>query len=179
MANEVARSMQINIDLTIAMHCEKLSANVLDKSLDRLIASELLELQKVEFGDALAHSDLIRVDLLEDDQKHGNGNGDGNGDEDEDGNGDTGTFGKPTKKKKKNSVNVNLRRETLHGVLKRAKRARHFSKRKENVHGQACRIFGSFPVTKVQGDFHIISKEFFLRSFKKEEACKCFCVFVW
>lgn len=112
--------MQINIDMTIATNCDKLSANVLDKSLDRLIASEILTFQKTDFNEALKHSDQIRLD------------------------------------------DSNLRRETLHGVLKRAKRARHFSKRKENPNGQACRIYGSFPVNKVQGDFHIISKDFFL-----------------
>lgn len=43
----VGKDMQINLDMTIAMHCDKMSANVLDKSMDRLIASELLEFQKV------------------------------------------------------------------------------------------------------------------------------------
>jgi hypothetical protein len=112
--------MQINIDMTIAIHCDKLSANVLDKSMDRLIASEILHFQKTDFNEALKYSDQIRLD------------------------------------------DSNLRRETLHGVLKRAKRARHFSRRKENPNGESCRIYGSFPVTKVQGDFHIISKDFFL-----------------
>lgn len=120
---DVSKNMQINIDLTIATPCDQLSANVLDKSMDRLIASEVLTFQKVDFEESQRQSDKIRLD------------------------------------------DSNLRRETLHGVLRRAKRARHFSKHKTNSNSQACRIYGSFPVTKVQGDFHIISKEFFMRSF--------------
>lgn len=126
---DVGRDMQINIDMTIAMPCDYLAANVLDKTMDRLIASEILNFQRTNFEDALKHSDQIRLDDL------------------------------------------NLRSETLHGVLKRAKRTRHFSKRKENKDGKACRIYGSFPVTKVQGDFHIISKEFFLSSSKRNMDC--------
>lgn len=125
----VGRDMMVNIDMTIAMHCDKLSANVVDSSMDRLIASEILNFQKTDFEEALKHSDQIRLDDL------------------------------------------NLRRETLHGVLKRAKRARHFSKRKENSRGQSCRIYGSFPVTKVKGDFHIISKDFFLMQ-QSDTECK-------
>ena len=39
--------MQINVDMTVAIHCDKISVNVLDKSMDRLIVSELLKFQKV------------------------------------------------------------------------------------------------------------------------------------
>lgn len=46
-AKDIGRDMQINLDLTISMPCDKLSANVLDRSMDRLIASELLQFQKV------------------------------------------------------------------------------------------------------------------------------------
>lgn len=44
---DVGRDMQINVDMTVAIHCDKISVNVLDKSMDRLIVSELLKFQKV------------------------------------------------------------------------------------------------------------------------------------
>lgn len=122
--------MQINIDMTVATPCIKLSASVLDQSMDRMLASEVLKFQDVDFEESLAHSEMIRLD------------------------------------------DVNLRRETLHGVLKRAKRAREYAKRKEKKNGGSCRIYGSFPVTKVAGDFHIISKDFFLRSIRHDLGSK-------
>lgn len=124
-SKELSRDMQINLDLTVATACSKLTANVLDSSMDRMLASEVLKFQEVDFEESLAHSETIKLD------------------------------------------DYNLRRETLHGVLKRAKRARDYAKRKERKGAGSCRIYGSFPVTKVQGDFHIISKEFFLRSFRQ------------
>jgi endoplasmic reticulum-Golgi intermediate compartment protein 2 len=57
--------------------------------------------------------------------------------------------------RKLNSKNVEY--DTFHGVLKRARRSRH-QRRKPVPNGPACRIYGSFPVNKVQGNLYITGK---------------------
>lgn len=107
---EVARDLQINIDVTVAMPCEGLTVNALDASRDRLFAHELLNFDATTLDTSSSH-------LVVDNQPY----------------------------------------DTLHRVLKRARKSK-FKKKKKNRQGDSCRIYGSIPVTRVQGDLHITAK---------------------
>ncbi|CAN6606519.1 ER-derived vesicles protein Erv41p [Trichomonascus vanleenenianus] len=48
--------------------------------------------------------------------------------------------------------------DSFYSVLKRARRSKFKKLRKEDPDGAACRIFGSIPVNRVRGDFHITAK---------------------
>ena len=52
--------------------------------------------------------------------------------------------------------------DTFHRVLRRARKSK-FKRKKTVKNGEACRIYGSFPVTKVQGDVHITAKGYAYR----------------
>ena len=107
---EVARDLQINLDITIDMPCDSIQVNVLDQSRDRLLVSELLSFEETEFDPSTGHH-----------------------------------------------ISQHQEYETLNGVLRRARKSK-FRKHRAKQGGQACRVYGSFPVTRVQGDLHITAK---------------------
>jgi hypothetical protein len=51
----VGHSMQINLDITVAMPCDALHINVQDAALDRVLAGEILKKEKTSFDDTNAH----------------------------------------------------------------------------------------------------------------------------
>lgn len=184
--NTVETNMQVNVDMTVASPCDSLIINVLDQSNDRLLASEILQMDEVEFTGP--HDDIPELALLSHDDL------DLNDDDDDEGYGDNDNRGKEMFDLLQSSDELKeryleRRKETLHSVLRRAKRKSVFqkstpvSKKKQKELDKikkskaedfedppqsytdgtmGCRIYGSFPVTKVQGNLHVISKAFFV-----------------
>lgn len=114
----VGHTMQINLDITVAMPCGNLHVNVQDASMDRILAGNVLVTDATSFDDTSAHR-LVRI-------------------------GD--------------------REEHVYEVLKKARKSkfgkthRRTSNFINNFDRGACRIYGSMPVNRVQGDFHITAK---------------------
>lgn len=185
--NTVETEMQINIDITVASPCNALVVNVLDDSNDRLLASEVLKMDDVEFTGPEDDS----LELWHYHNKNSNHHDDS---EDADDGTDQytsnkGIFDLLSNNDELEANSLEKRKETLHSVLKHARKSvstfRKTSKfpkamRQEMVSALAkpedyddipkfmndgslgCRIYGSMPVTKVQGNLHIISKAYFL-----------------
>lgn len=51
----IGHSMQINLDITVAMPCDSLHINVQDAALDRILASGILKKESTSFDDTSAH----------------------------------------------------------------------------------------------------------------------------
>lgn len=179
--------MQVNVDITVACPCNALVINVVDESNDRLLASEILKMDDVEFTGP--QDDIAELWH----SYHKNSNHD-ESDEGPYGGVEQFTANKEIFDLLSNSDDLDAsslenRKETLHSVLKRTgrisskfKRSQTIPKaqRKELAHAiekpedvvdipkylydgsLGCRIYGSMPVTKVQGNLHIISKAYYL-----------------
>lgn len=65
------------------------------------------------------------------------------------------------------TLDGNVEYDSFHSVLKRARRAR-YPTRALKPHGNACRIYGSFPVNKVAGNLYISAKaDVFMGTFRR------------
>jgi hypothetical protein len=128
----VSHSLQINIDVVIAMRCDDVAVNVQDAAGDRILAGELLHKDPTawrmwggtgrgSYGHEAAHT-------LEKGAAWGEGYGLGE-------------------------------EEDVHDYLGRARRKRKFAKT-PRLRGaaDACRVYGSLEGNKVQGDFHITAR---------------------
>lgn len=185
--NTVATEMQINVDITVATPCHALTVNVLDESNDRLFASEVLRMDDVEFT---APQDDI-LELWHHFNKNSNHHDDREDADDgtEQYTANKEIFDLLSNNDDLDENSLEKRKETLHSVLKHARKSiSSFRKtspfpkvmKQEMVSALTkpedydeipkfmsdgslgCRIYGSMPVTKVQGNLHIISKAYFL-----------------
>lgn len=181
--NTVETALQINVDLTVATPCSAIVVNVLDKSNDRMFATEVLQLDEVEFS---APRERIAADptagkddkSVEDDKLGGS----------EDGRFLLDTLGRVDASivngahGEISSQQLERRSESLFSVLRHARQSRAYRKsaglsarKKQELAARdeappqaytdgsvGCRVYGSFPVTKVQGTLHVISKAVFL-----------------
>lgn len=50
------------------------------------------------------------------------------------------------------------RMESFHDVLRRARKSNKFTRHKDTPNGDACRIYGSFPINKVEGELYLTSR---------------------
>ncbi|KAK9460969.1 endoplasmic reticulum vesicle transporter-domain-containing protein [Lipomyces oligophaga] len=118
--DHVGWDMQMNFDITVAMPCVTLHVNVQDVAGDRVLASELIEMEPTEFD--LRNTHELTLESRADSELDDN----------------------------------------LETVFRRAKVAKKFSKTKKFHHplSEACRIYGSLNVNKVEGDFHITAKNY-------------------
>lgn len=125
----IGQSLQINVDLVVAMKCEDVHMNVQDASGDRILAGMMLKHEKTRWEQWV---DADGVHQLGQD-KEGRVVTDGTHDE---------GFGE----------------EHVHDIVGNA-RIKKFAKT-PRLRGQedACRVFGSLEVNKVQGDFHITAR---------------------
>ncbi|VVT47217.1 uncharacterized protein SAPINGB_P001601 [Magnusiomyces paraingens] len=176
--DSVETSLQINVDITVATPCSALIVNVLDKSNDRMFASEVLHLDDVQFQAP-----------VEDVNAAGYAGSSFNSADDPlantpNGKHILGLLEQLAPPAEISAPELESRSQSLLSVLRSAKQSTKYrrstplpaqikhdlaadspdaSPPSEYTDGSVgCRVYGSFPVTKVQGTLHIISKAVFL-----------------
>lgn len=171
--NTVETNMQINVDITVASTCQSLIVNVLDQSNDRLFASELLQMDPVDFTGPVeeVHDDHNCEDDKEDENDHEENillNKKGHDHSAHDLHAHSlakrkeslySVLSKTSNKNKFNKVPTRSKSRSFASLTRGNKPVISLQEFIDGNHG--CRIYGSIPVTKVQGNLHIISKPFF------------------
>jgi len=129
----VGHSLQINLDIVVAMKCADIHINVQDAAGDRILAGQMLKEEPTLWRQWV---DNKGVHKLGRDREGKVITGEGFHEHDE-------GFGE----------------EHVHDIVNSARKSK-FSKtpRLRGGAGDSCRIFGSLQVNKVQGDFHITAR---------------------
>lgn len=132
----VGHTMQINLDIVVAMHCSDLDVNVQDASGDRILAGQMLKRDETSWAawrNAKGlHTLGVSSTVDHHDPRHHHAEGDDN-DESE------------------HAAHVM-------GLAAGGKTTFQKTPRLRGGHDGACRIYGSMEVNRVQGDFHITAR---------------------
>jgi endoplasmic reticulum-Golgi intermediate compartment protein 2 len=132
----VGHAMQINLDVVVRMHCDDLHVNVQDAAGDRILAASMLRRDKTNWSQWVDGKGVHRLGR----DAHGRlitGNG----------------FVQPHEE--------GFGEEHVHDIVAAGKKRAKWGKTPRlwgNGEGDACRIFGSLELNKVQGDFHITAR---------------------
>ncbi|ODV63456.1 Erv41p [Ascoidea rubescens DSM 1968] len=113
--DQVGKNLQINMDIVVAMPCNFINTNVLDITSDRLLATDYLTYQGINFF--IPENYLVNIP------------------------------GQPIKTPEIDEI----MRESLLAEFRELNNDK-------NSGAPACHIFGSIPVNRVSGDFHITAK---------------------
>jgi len=133
----IGHSLQINLDVVIAMRCEDIHINVQDAAGDRILAGDMLKKDATYWSQWVDARGMHRLGtdsqgrLITGEGWHIHGHEEG--------------FGE----------------EHVHDIVAAAgssRRAKFGRTPKMKGGGDSCRIFGSLDVNKVQGDFHITAR---------------------
>lgn len=133
---DVGNSLQINLDIVLAMQCQNIHINVQDAAGDRILAGDMLKRDATNWNQWV---DKKGVHALGKDANGRVDTGEGYHDHEE-------GFGE----------------EHVHDIIavagnsRRAKFGR--TPRLKGGKGDSCRIYGNLGVNKVQGDFHITAR---------------------
>lgn len=130
----VGHTLQINLDIVVAMRCNQVHINVQDATGDRLMAGTVLSQDPTSWA---AH--LSALSGREDAGDHLDDSSSSSSDA---------------------STTPNIG-ESIQEVLRLSRRGRRFPRTprlRSGVDPDACRIYGSMEVNKVQGDFHITAR---------------------
>lgn len=129
---DIGHILQINMDITVAMPCKDIHLNVQDAAGDRVLAADMLKREVTEWSKWIDGKGLHRL---------GSGTK-GLGKHDE-------GFGE----------------EHVHDIVGSAGKNKKFGKTPGSyrpwgtaARGNACRVYGSLEVNRVQGDFHITAR---------------------
>lgn len=154
----VSRTMQLNLDVVVHMHCADLHVNVQDAAGDRILAGETLKKDPTQWKQWTSSSrDLKTVGLTDD----GTQNGDESGDADHPQQLSSPSIPPPPSLQQGGGDKGALQAVMdVHDYLSAARSSRKFRKTPKIRSGEAdaCRIFGSLEGNKVQGDFHITAR---------------------
>lgn len=136
MEKSVARKLQVNIDLVVAMPCRDVRINVQDAAGDRILAGDLLDRQDTNWMAWNRELNYARSGVKEYQQLHAE---------------DTGRL---TEQEEDHHVG--------HALMEARKNPRRkFPKGPKLKRGESydsCRLFGSLEGNRVQGDFHITAR---------------------
>lgn len=135
----IGRSMQINLDMVVRMKCPDLHINVQDSSGDRIMAAMKLQRDRTNWSQWVDGKGMHKLGR------------------DELGRVDTGAGG---------FVEEGFGEEHVHDIVAAGKRKAKWGKT-PRLRGKedACRIYGSLELNKVQGDFHITARGHGYREF--------------
>ena len=141
----VARTLQLNLDVVVAMQCADLHINIQDASGDRILAGDALAKDRTAWAQWSGGKDVHRLN-----EAVRNKNSKDKGAEESGRERDRVTW-------LGNDI------EDVHDYLAAARRSRNrlfvkTPKLRRGMSADACRIYGSLEGNKVQGDFHITAR---------------------